>query len=201
MSNDQIKKQRLILVIVSLLSALLFAIASTALSIYLYGRSSNNFKADAAIVLGAAVWGEQPSPVFRERINHAINLYKNGDVHTILFTGGVGESNEPAEAIVGRRYAIAQGVKASDILIETESRTTYQNLKNALEVASANRLSKFLIVSDPLHMKRAVLMAKDLGINAHPSPTPTTRYQSFNSQLTFLTRETYFYFVYLVFKI
>lgn len=44
---------------------------------YLYGSSTNNIKADAAIVLGAAVWGEEPSPVFRERINHAINLYKN----------------------------------------------------------------------------------------------------------------------------
>ncbi len=201
MLNYKIPKKWLIWVTVALISALLLAIASTASSIYLYGSSTNNIKADAAIVLGAAVWGEEPSPVFRERINHAINLYKNGSVKTIIFTGGVGESNEPAEAIVGKNYAIAQQVKAADILTETQSRTTHQNLKNALEVANAHQLTKLLIVSDPLHMKRAVLMARGLGMDAHSSPTPTTRYRSFQSQIEFLSRETYFYFVYLVFKI
>jgi len=201
MLNYKIPKKWLILVTVALISALLLAIASTASSIYLYGSSTNNIKADAAIVLGAAVWGEEPSPVFRERINHAINLYKNGSVKTIIFTGGVGESNEPAEAIVGKNYAIAQQVKAADIFTETQSHTTHQNLKNALELANAHQLTKFLIVSDPLHMKRAVLMARGLGMDAHSSPTPTTRYRSFPSQIEFLSRETYFYFVYLVFKI
>ena len=201
MTIDKIQKQWQILALIAFFSALLLAIASTASSIYFYGSKTNNIKADAAIVLGAAVWGEEPSPVFRERINHAINLYKNGKIRTIIFTGGVGDSNEPAEAIAGKHYAMTQQVKATDILIETQSRTTHQNLKNALEVASANQLNKFLIVSDPLHMKRAVLMAKDLGMDAYPSPTPTTRYRSFRSQIEFLIRETYFYLVYLVFKI
>jgi uncharacterized SAM-binding protein YcdF (DUF218 family) len=197
---SRFQKRRLILILLALISALLLGIASTALSIYMY-RSNHNIKAEAAIVLGAAVWGEEPSPVFRERINHAINLYKNGDVSTIIFTGGVGDRNEPAEAIVGKRYAIAQQVKAANILTETQSRTTSQNLKNALQVASHDQLTKFLIVSDPLHMKRAVLMARDLGMDAYPSPTPTTRYRSFSSRMEFLIRETYFYLVYLVFKI
>jgi uncharacterized SAM-binding protein YcdF (DUF218 family) len=201
MLNYKIPKKWLILATVALISALLLAIASSASSIYLYGNSTNNIKADAAIVLGAAVWGEEPSPVFRERINHAINLYKNGSVRIIIFTGGVGESNELAEAIVGKNYAIAQQVKVADILTETQSRTTRQNLKNALEVANAHQLTKFLIVSDPLHMKRAVLMARGLGMDAHSSPTPTTRYRSFQSQMEFLSRETYFYLVYLVLKI
>nr|WP_313889979.1 MULTISPECIES: hypothetical protein [Nostoc] len=42
-----------------------------------------------AIVLGAAVWGEELSPVFKERINHVINLYKYVDVSPIIFTGKV----------------------------------------------------------------------------------------------------------------
>ncbi|QLE56726.1 YdcF family protein [Nostoc sp. TCL26-01] len=190
------------LIFITVTSALLFAIVSTATSIYVYGNNSQNIKADAAIVLGAAVWGEQPSPVFRERINHAINLYKNGNVNKIIFTGGVGDSNELAEAVVGQRYAIDKGIKSSDILTETQSRTTHQNLKNALEVIrNHQQLTKFLIVSDPLHLKRAVLMAKNLGIDAYPAPTPTTRYRSLQSQMEFLGRETYFYLVYLVFKI
>ncbi|MBD2168520.1 YdcF family protein [Calothrix membranacea FACHB-236] len=197
----KVKTRWVKLILLSFLSALLLAITSTATSIYLYGHKITDTKAEAAIVLGAAVWGEKPSPVFRERINHAINLYKNQNVTKLIFTGGVGEINEPAEAIVGKNYALVNKVKLTDILTETESRTTFQNLKNAQLVASIYQLNKFLIVSDPLHMKRAVLMARNLGMDAYPSPTPTTRYRSFSSQMQFLIRETYFYLVHLVFKI
>jgi uncharacterized SAM-binding protein YcdF (DUF218 family) len=198
---NQFTKKKLFLVLISLVSSLVMAIASTATSIYFYGNNYTHIQADAAIILGAAIWVEKPSPVFRERINHAINLYKNGYVHTLIFTGGVGAGDELAEAVVGKRYAISKGVKAADMIMETSSRTTYQNLQNASELAANYPFKKFLIVSDPLHLKRAVLMARNLGLDAHPSPTPTTRYQSLNSQLPFLMRETYFYFVFLLFKI
>lgn len=200
----QFKQKRLFLIFVGLVSSLVFAIASTASSIYSYGNNckfNTNIQADAAIILGAAIWGEKPSPVFRERINHAINLYKNGNVHTLIFTGGVGSGDAIAEASVGKYYAITKGVKADDILLETTSRTTYQNLQNVAELVQKYPFQKFLIVSDPLHLKRAVLMARNLGLDAHPSPTPTTRYRTLNSQLPFLVRETYFYFVFLLFRI
>lgn len=172
-----------------------------AFNIYFYNTKNKLKSADAAIVLGAEVWQNEPSPVFRERINHAINLYNKGKVSSIIFTGGIGEDKDIAEATVGKRYAIARGVKESDILIETKSHTTLQNLKNAKKVASRQDLSKFIIVSDPLHLKRATLMARDLGMNAYPSATPTTRYQSMESKLKFLVRETSAYFFYLMSKI
>ena len=196
----KLKKQSLV-VVLGIVSTISLAIAHSAFTIYVYGNNRNVIQADAAIVLGAAVWGNKPSPVFRERINHAINLYKTGNVHTLIFTGGVGDSNERAEAIVAKRYAIAQGVLEADILTETTSRTTHQNLKISKMLVTTHQLTKVLIVSDPLHMKRSVLMARNLGMDAYPSPTPTTRYRSLNSQLGFLARETYFYFVYLLFKI
>lgn len=197
----QLIKKRLRVISLGVASAFVVGIGYIACSIYIYGKQQNDIKADAAIVLGAAVWGNQPSPVFRERINHAIQLYKTGKVQRIIFTGGVGNSNEFPEAIVARNYAIAQNMSATNILIETSSRTTHQNLKNAKIVAKNRQLTKFLIVSDPLHMKRSVLMAKNLGLDAYPSPTPTTRYRSLNRQLEFLARETYFYIVYLIWGI
>lgn len=196
-----IKKKWLIRAFLLLGSVILSAIAYSAGSIYLYGNSKSTIKADAAIVLGAAVWGNQPSPVFRERINHAIKLYKTGDVQSLIFTGGQGESNELAEAIVAKEYAQSMGIPESAILTETQSRTTKQNLYYSKQVAATHQLSRFLIVSDPLHMKRSVLMARSLGMDAYPSPTLTTRYRSLKSQFGFLVRETYFYFVYLFFRI
>ena len=48
-----------------------------AFDIYSYGNINELNNADAAIILGAAVWGDKPSPVFEERIKHGIWLYKS----------------------------------------------------------------------------------------------------------------------------
>ncbi|MFZ0548892.1 MAG: ElyC/SanA/YdcF family protein, partial [Candidatus Promineifilaceae bacterium] len=72
-----------------LVGGLLFVLWS-AVSIYVYSRRDEAQEADAAIVLGAAVFGTRPSPVLRERINHAVSLYEAGYVDKIIFTGGLG---------------------------------------------------------------------------------------------------------------
>lgn len=179
----------------------LLLVVLIAVRIYTYGNNTVNVKADAAIVLGAAVWGNEVSPVFRERINHAIDLYRSGKVRKIILTGGQGNSDELTEAATARRYAIKNGVPEDDILIEESSHTTYENVVNAKQLVDANGLKKVLIVSDPLHMKRAVAMASDIGLEAYPSPTPTTRYQGWRAQLGSLIHETYYYLGYLGRKI
>jgi len=179
----------------------LLLVVLVAVRIYTYGNNVVDVKADAAIVLGAAVWGNDVSPVFRERINHAIDLYRTGKVRKIIFTGGQGNRNELTEAAEARQYAIENGVPVSDILIEERSHTTYENLVNAKQLADANGLKKVLIVSDPMHLKRAVAMASDIGLEAYPSPTPTTRYQGWKSRLGSLVHETYYYFGYLARKV
>jgi vancomycin permeability regulator SanA len=45
---------------------------------------SSDAPADAAVVMGATVFRDRPSPVFRERINHAIDLYQEGMVEYAL---------------------------------------------------------------------------------------------------------------------
>jgi uncharacterized SAM-binding protein YcdF (DUF218 family) len=62
-------------------------------------------------------------------------------------------------------------------------------------------LSTAILVSDPLHMKRSMMIAKDYKIEAFSSPTPTTRYQTRRSKLPFLARETFFYVGYQIYRI
>ena len=178
----------------------LLVLGLVAASIYTYGKNSIDVNGDAAIVLGAAVWGNEVSPVFRERINHAIDLYRTGKVRKIIFTGGQGNRDELTEAAEARQFAIKNGIPEKDILIEESSHTTYENVVNAKRLADAHGLKRVLIVSDPMHMKRAVSMAKDIGLEAYPSPTPTTRYQGWRSQLESLAHETYYYIGYLAGK-
>lgn len=58
-----------------------------AVAIWTYGAKTEPVKSDAAIVLGAAVWGDKPSPVFQGRIDHALWLYKHQYVDKLIFTG------------------------------------------------------------------------------------------------------------------
>ncbi len=179
-------------------SALFLAAGLFASRIYSYRNASSDAPADAAIVLGAAVWGPEVSPVFRERINHGVALYRKGQVRKLIFTGGRGNSDEQTESAAARRYALQRGIPARDILIEEKSRNTYENILYAKELADAQGLRKVLIVSDPLHMKRGVSMARDAGLAAEPSPTPSTRYRGLRSQAGLLAYETYYYVGYLL---
>lgn len=172
--------------------------AITAFRIWSFGSQVEYQKADAAIVLGAAVWNGQPSPVLRERVDHALWLYKNGYVDKLIFTGGRGGGEKTAESEAARDYAIKKNVQADDILIETESAITEENLQYAYELAKEKKLKTFALVSDPLHMKRAMLLAETIGISAYSSPAQTSAYQTINSQIPFLCREVFLYIGYVV---
>jgi uncharacterized SAM-binding protein YcdF (DUF218 family) len=162
------------------------------------GEPQSSGSADAAIVLGAAIYGNRPSPVFEERIRHGIALFKAGRVRKLVCTGGRGKGAAFAESTVARDYALARGVPAHAVFTEEASRTTKQNLVEARRLMRLHGLKSALIVTDPLHIKRSLRMAEGLGIAASPAPTPTSRYRSWRSKTGFLLREIYFYNVYLL---
>ncbi|WP_447731094.1 YdcF family protein [Pseudoxanthomonas suwonensis] len=157
------------------------------------GHRDDAQPADAIIVLGAAAYDARPSPVFEERIRHGLNLYRAGYAPVLLFTGGYGTGARFAESQVAQRYAVRQGIPEDAILIETSSRTTLQNLVEARELMRERRLRRAIIVSDPLHMARALRLCRQLGIEATGSPTPSTRFRSFQTQWKFLLQEVYFF--------
>jgi uncharacterized SAM-binding protein YcdF (DUF218 family) len=161
-------------------------------TIWVFGTRDFAKPSDCAVVLGAGTFGADPSPVFEQRIKHGIGLHRRGVVSKIVFTGGQGEGAAHAESEVAARYALRAGVQQDDILIETRSRTTRQNLTEAKALMDAASLVSAVIVSDPLHLKRASIMAKDLKMAAVTSPTATSRYRSATTRLGFLLREIYF---------
>lgn len=186
-----------------LIGMILFIIYVTYVSfaICLYGNVDEKEEADAAIVLGAAIWADKPSPVFQERINHGIWLYKNGYVDKLIFTGGIGENEEASESSIAKTYAIKNAIPNEDIFIEEQSTITQENMQYASQIAKEKNLAKVIIVSDPLHMKRAMLMAKDFGLQAYASPTPTTMYKTMKSKTKFLAREVFYYIGYQVYRL
>lgn len=110
-----------------------------------------------------------------------------------MFTGGYGSGARFSESQVARSFALREGVPDEAILIETLSRTTYQNLSRARDLLSDHNLQTVIVVSDPLHMSRALRLCRHLGIDALGSPTPSSRFRSFRTQWRFLAREVYFF--------
>ena len=174
---------------------------TTALNIVSYGKIDEKAPCDVAIVLGAGTANGEVSPVYRERINHGLWLYENGYVDYLIFTGGIGKGNTLSDAYVAKQYAISQGVPEEVILIEEKSTITEENLEQSKIIMDNNSLQTAIIVSDPLHMKRAMLMAKDYGIEANSSPTPSTMYKSLKTKLPFLVREEFFYIGYSIVRL
>ncbi len=177
-----------------LLMLVLIWLAGVAAYIIWVGQRDDAQPADAIIVLGAAAYDAKPSPVFEERIRHGIDLYKRGLAPTLIFTGGYGGTGARfSESQVARRYALRQGVPEKAILIESLSRNTHDNLRQARLLMQQHKLHTVIIVSDPLHMARALRISRDLGIRSVGSPTPTSRFRSFATRWRFLLQEVYFF--------
>jgi uncharacterized SAM-binding protein YcdF (DUF218 family) len=186
------RKKRIIFWSSVVLGATLLWSTVVAIAITYEGRSNPDATGDVAIVLGAAVWTDKPSPVFQARIDHAILLFEKGQVGHLLFTGGLADGDELSEAEAAKRYAVERGVPESAILMEEESRTTHENLSNAKREMKRRGLRSAVIVSDPFHMLRAGMLADRIEMEHVESPTETSRYKGIGTQGEQVVREVYF---------
>lgn len=120
--------------------------------------------ADAIVVLGAAQYDGEPSPVFRARLNHAAYLYREELSDTVIVTGGKQTGDRFTEAEAGRNYLIAHGdIPPEAILSEEEGTTTLESLEAVSEIAKSADIDSVLLVSDPLHNERIKRIAHNLG--------------------------------------
>lgn len=197
------KRSRRLVRLSAVFAALLVAVylIATALSIVSFSRVDEVRSADAAVVLGAAAPNGKVSPVYRERINHAIRLYESGYVRIIIVTGGTADGNTVSDALAAKNYAVSRGVPEKHLLIEDQSTITEENLAYSKIIMDEYGFESALIVSDPLHMKRAMLMADDYGLTAFSSPTRTSMYKSLKTKLPFLFREEFFYTGYQIVRL
>ncbi len=146
----------------------------TAYRVWDQGNRDERQAADAIIVMGAAQYDGRPSPLFRARLDHAIELFHEGLAPWLVVTGGKAEGDRTTEADAARLYAIANDVPDSAILAEDQSRTTLQSIRLVAALMAERDLETAVFVSDPSHMLRVLRMASDEGITGYGSPTRTS---------------------------
>jgi uncharacterized SAM-binding protein YcdF (DUF218 family) len=160
--------------VVAGIAALLVAGGATTFRIWQQGESDERGPADAIVVLGAAQYDGRPSPVFAARLDHAIELWKQGVARSFVVTGGRIPGDRTTEAAVARAYAIAHGVPAEAILGEDQARNTLASLRSVAKLMRDHDLRSAVFVSDPTHMLRVLRLASDLGVRGYGSPTRTS---------------------------
>ena len=140
-------------------------------AVLLVGNRDSAQRADAIVVLGAAQYAGRPSPVLEARLDHAIRLYRRGIAPILIVTGGKAAGDITSEAETSARYARHNGVPASAILLEDESRSTTEQMHAVGRMVRSRELASVVLVSDRFHMLRLLLTAWKLNLKAYGSPT------------------------------
>jgi uncharacterized SAM-binding protein YcdF (DUF218 family) len=144
--------------------------------------------ADAIIVLGAAQYDGTPSPVLRDRLDHALLLYRGGLAKEIVLTGGRQEGDRFTEATTGYNYLRNRGVPDSALLKEVDGSSTWESLAASARFLIERGDTKVILVTDGYHAKRVGAIADDLGLDATVSPSPSRLSNA--SEAKQLVRET-----------
>ncbi|PWW00666.1 vancomycin permeability regulator SanA [Paenibacillus cellulosilyticus] len=122
-------------------------------------------KSDAAIVLGAALWSDKPSPGLKERLDRAFLLYKEGKADKLILTGGYDHNGSKLTEAEGmRNYLVSLGVPKEKLLLEKKATSTYENMVFSKEIIDREKFQSILIVTHDYHTSRSKEIAKYVGI-------------------------------------
>ena len=153
-----------------------------------YAAQDQAAPSDAIGVLGAAEYDGKPSPVYRARLDHALDLYRRGIAPLIVTLGGNG-GDQYSEGEVGQDYLKSRGVPEEDIIAETESRNTEESARRIAVIARANGLRRLVIVSDETHMFRIHEICAADGLNVLTSPRPRVAVEGGSGEMARILHE------------
>jgi uncharacterized SAM-binding protein YcdF (DUF218 family) len=133
------------------------AICFTVAQMLFFGKTDYRRPADAAVVLGARVYADgRPSDALADRVRTACQLYRDGLVRRLIFSGGPGDG--PIHETEGmEQMALKLGVKAEDIWLDTTGVNTRATVRNTEAVLQQWHASRVLVVSHAYHLPRVKL--------------------------------------------
>lgn len=118
---------------------------------------------DCIIILGAGIWGDEPSPMLQDRLEEGIKLYKEGVAPKIIMSGDHSRE-EYDEVNIMKQYAIDKGVPSEDIFMDHAGFSTYESIYRAKEIFDAKNI---VLVTQEYHLYRAIYIANQFDLNAY----------------------------------
>lgn len=137
--------------------------------------SQNPQAADSIVVFAGGV-GEsgRAGQGYEERVQYAVDLYKNGYAKNLIFSSGYTYALK--EILIMKAIAISMGVPEEAIILEDKAKNTYENVIFTNEILNKEKQKKILLVSSPYHMRRASLVFKKAakGVDVICAPIPNS---------------------------
>jgi uncharacterized SAM-binding protein YcdF (DUF218 family) len=129
-------------------------------------HTDKNPEAPYLVVLGAGVNGSEPSLSLTYRLEAAKDYLDKYPESKAIVSGGQGAGENISEAECMRLWLTANGVPADRIIMEDKSTSTYENLRNSLEIIytySNDPTGRIAVLSQEYHLYRAKFYARELG--------------------------------------
>jgi len=141
-----------------------------------FGNTDYRRPADVAVVFGARAYADgRPSDALADRVRTACQLYRDGLVKKLIFSGGPGDGAvHETEAM--RRQAVRLGVKPGDILVDTAGLNTQATVKNTEAMFSQLGAHRILVVSHFYHLPRIKLAYLREGWDVYTVPAKESYY-------------------------
>ena len=129
-------------------------------------------RTDAILVLGHRLNPDNtPSDDLKSRIDTAVALWKETNAPLIMPCGGITHDRSRSEAEVMRDMLIERGVPEGIIRMEDKSRTTTENIVNAVKLLEKG--ARVALVTSEYHLEHSLFECERFGINAYGVPAPT----------------------------
>ena len=150
---------------------LVLYVGGTFVQVWRASRDDQAQEAGAIVVMGAAQYNGDPSPVFEARLEHGRELYEQGLSDVVVVTGGRQEGDEFSEAQAGALWLQDHGVPEEALRLEVQGRNSWESLAASARFLEEDGIDDVMIVSDPFHSKRLEEIASEVGLEAFVSPT------------------------------
>jgi SanA protein len=116
-----------------------------------------------AIVFGASVYPNGAlSPVLRDRVETAVDLYKAGKVKKLRMSGDMSAQHYD-EPTAMKEAAVSLGVPENDIVMDFAGRRTYDTCYRAREIFA---VKKAVLVAQDFHQARALYLCNNMGVDS-----------------------------------
>jgi vancomycin permeability regulator SanA len=115
-----------------------------------------------ALVLGAGVTGDRPSPLLARRLDLAAELFRRGKVRALLVSGD-NSTKDYDEPTVMRAYLMAKGIPDRKIVRDYAGFDTWNSCIRAKRIFGVDAA---IVVTQDFHLPRAVALCRAAGIVA-----------------------------------
>lgn len=146
-------------------------VGGTLVRVWQVARTDDRSPADMIVVLGAAQYNGEPSPVLGSRLDHAARLWRADVAPVIVTVGGRQAGDNYTEGEAGRNYLLSYGIPDEAVVAVGQGNDTLRSVTATADLARRQGWDSAVIVSDPWHSLRTRTMARDAGLDVTVSPT------------------------------